>query len=91
MDIVCESITHLSHIGDFEEIIKDELNVKRVYFTSDTSKFATISAKPNFKKLGPKFGPLMKKASEIITNLSNEQINECMNAKLTIVIDGEEV
>jgi isoleucyl-tRNA synthetase len=70
MDIVCGSGMHLARIGELEDIIKDELNVKEVYFSSDASAFATISAKPNFKKMGPRFGSLMKKAGALIRQMT---------------------
>ena len=92
MDIVCGSGAHLARIHELEDIIKDELNVREVYFTSDASSFATISAKPNFKKLGPKFGPMMKKAAGIISQMTAEQLHveERRFGVLKIEIDGQE-
>ncbi len=92
MDVVCESGLHLARIHEFEDIIKDELNVKNVYFTSDTSKFATISAKPNFKKLGPKLGPLMKKAAPLISSLTDGQISAISSGETVAVeLDGKTI
>ncbi|MDH3982183.1 MAG: class I tRNA ligase family protein, partial [Kiritimatiellaceae bacterium] len=75
MDIVCGSGMHLARINELESIIMDELNVKKVYFTGDASAFADIQVKPNFKKLGPKFGPLMKKAVPLISQLTEDELN----------------
>ena len=44
-------------------IILDELNVKEAEFLDDESGFAQIKAKANFVRLGPRLGPLMKKAA----------------------------
>lgn len=74
MDIACGSGTHLARIHELEDIIKDELNVKEVYFTSDASSFATVTAKPNFKKLGPRCGPLMKKVGAEISRLTADDL-----------------
>jgi len=43
------------------EIIKEELNVKRVEFIKDPKDLATVIAKPNAKLLGPKYGKDVQK------------------------------
>jgi isoleucyl-tRNA synthetase len=49
------------------EIIRDELNLKSVEFTSDVSAFIGYKFKPQLKTLGPKYGKLL---GEIRTKLS---------------------
>ncbi|MDR2577647.1 MAG: isoleucine--tRNA ligase [Chitinispirillales bacterium] len=61
-------------IMDMEELIKDELNVKKVTFDSQEERVVSISAKPNFKKLGKVFGQRMKDASEAIEKFSAADI-----------------
>ncbi|MCD7774190.1 MAG: isoleucine--tRNA ligase [Clostridiales bacterium] len=51
----------------YVDIIKDELNVKRVDFDSDAEDFVSYTFKPQLKTLGPKFG---KKLGEIRNALS---------------------
>jgi isoleucyl-tRNA synthetase len=74
MYVVCEDETLLANIQELEGIIADELNVKTVEFSTDSSALATIQAKPNFKALGPKLGPLMKQAVPLIGGLSTSQL-----------------
>ena len=45
---------------DQVEVIKDELNVKDVTFLDDASKIATLRAKPNARRLGPRLGREMQ-------------------------------
>jgi len=79
-----------SVIGELEDIIKDELNVKEIYRSSEVDRFATTSIKPNFKKLGPKFGSLMKKAAPVISQLSSAQIQKWLNdGTITVGIEGQ--
>jgi len=61
-------------IMDMEELIKDELNVKKVIFDSEEERVVSISAKPNFKKLGKLLGPRMKEASEAIEKFTAADI-----------------
>jgi isoleucyl-tRNA synthetase len=93
MDIVCGSGAHLARMHELEDIIKDELNVKEVWFSSDASRFATTSAKPNFKKLGPKVGPLMKKVASVISNLTADelQLDQGGFSVLPIKVDDQEI
>ncbi len=57
--------------GDLEEcyteIIKDELNIKKVDFTDAVDSFVTYTFKPQLKTVGPKFG---KQLNDIRTALS---------------------
>jgi isoleucyl-tRNA synthetase len=61
-------------IKDMEELVKEELNVKKVIFDSREERVVSISAKPNFKKLGKIFGPKMKEASAVIEKFTNVDI-----------------
>lgn len=51
----------------YTDIIRDELNVKKVVFTSEVDDLVTYQFKPQLKTVGPKFG---KQLSEIRTALS---------------------
>jgi isoleucyl-tRNA synthetase len=61
-------------IRGMEELVKEELNVKKVAFDTNEERVVSISAKPNFKKLGRVFGPRMKDASAVIEKFSAAEI-----------------
>ena len=75
MFVVCDDERLLANIQALESLIADELNIRSVEFSTDASELATIQAKPNFKQLGPKLGPLMKQAAGLIGGLEDDQIN----------------
>jgi len=56
------------------EIIKDEINVKKLSIIEKTSDIVLKKAKPKYKQLGPKVGKLMKKVADIISNLKEETL-----------------
>ncbi len=92
MFVVCDNEKLLSNIQELETLIADELNVHSVDFSTDASSLATIQAKPNFKTLGPKLGPLMKHASKIINELSSDNIRNISNKKsISVMIEGQSV
>jgi isoleucyl-tRNA synthetase len=63
--------------------------VRKVEFSTDSSELATIQAKPNFKQLGPKLGPLMKKAVPLIAGLDDDQIS-AITAGETVAVELED-
>jgi isoleucyl-tRNA synthetase len=92
MYVVCDDEKLLANIQELESLISDELNVREVVFGTDSSELATIQAKPNFKQLGPKLGPLMKKAVPLINGLSDEQIALIASGEtVTVEMDGQRV
>ena len=50
-------------IKTHEDVVKDELNVKRIEYVSsaEIDKYVHYEVKPDFKKIGPKHGPLAPK------------------------------
>jgi len=57
-----------------EDVILDEVNVKRLETASGDSGVVTKRAKPNFKALGRKLGPLMKEANAAIRAMGTDAV-----------------
>ncbi|MBD3344319.1 MAG: isoleucine--tRNA ligase [Chitinivibrionales bacterium] len=66
-------------LRDMADLIKDELNIKQVEFDKNEDRVVSLSAKPNFRKLGREFGSRMKEAAATIEGFTQEQIQEMMN------------
>ena len=83
-----------AELSDFyKEIIEDELNVKEVEFTDDVRAYSSYSFKPQLKTVGPKYGKLLGKIkqalSEVDGNTAMDELNE--KGQLTFNFDGETV
>ena len=77
-------------IGDLEELIKEELNVKKITYINDLSTYMNFEVKPNFKIVGKIFGPKIKLYQEELKKLTNEDIKFIQNGEaVTITVDGE--
>ena len=63
-----------SQIQSVEDLIKWEVNVKEVEYVDDTSGILVKKAKPNFRNLGKKYGPLVKELSVKIKNFHHDEI-----------------
>ncbi len=57
-----------------ENLIKSEVNVKKIELIDDASGILVKTIKPNFKVLGPKFGKNMRLVGEAIKKLSQNDI-----------------
>ncbi|MGL4739721.1 MAG: isoleucine--tRNA ligase [Sarcina sp.] len=79
--------------GYYGEIIKDELNIKKVEFGADVSKYVNFEIKPNLPVLGRAYGkmiPGIKK--EIATRNQMELAQKIRNGETeTINVNGTEI
>ena len=77
----------------YVEIIEDELNVKSVEFKDDVEEFVSYSFKPQLKTVGPKYGKLLGKIKESLSNLDGHKAMQELNADgaLNFDFDGEKV
>ena len=53
----------------YAELAKDELNVKTLVFTEDSSAFTGYLLKPQLRTLGPRYGKLLGKISAVLKEL----------------------
>ena len=54
-------------------IIEEELNVKKLTFTQDTSDFTTYSFKPQLRTVGPKYGKVLGQIKEYLSNVNGDE------------------
>ena len=57
------------------DLIKSEVNVKEIELIDEDSGILVKQIKPDFKKLGPRFGKDMKAVAAVIMQLGQDQIN----------------
>lgn len=76
------------------ELIKDELNVKQVDFVTSATidQYVHYEVKPDFKKLGPKFGSLAPKIKAALSSHTNvdaivRQLEQ--TGSYTLTVDGQ--
>lgn len=73
-----------------EKLIMEELNVKEITFHEDESEFLSLSIKPNFRTLGKRLGPLMKKMKGALESFDAEQVAALLEgAEVSFTLDGQ--
>ncbi|MDD2435596.1 MAG: isoleucine--tRNA ligase [Bacilli bacterium] len=78
-------------IGDLTELIQEELNVKKVTYENNVSKYMDYIVIPNYKVAGPIFGSSIKTFASALNNLSVEEIDKLQNDdNIDLEVDGIE-
>jgi isoleucyl-tRNA synthetase len=68
--------TFKRQLQDVEDLILSEVNVKELEYLEETAGVLVKKIKPDFKKLGPKFGKEMKQVAAAVNQMSQDQIAE---------------
>ena len=73
-----------------QSLILNEVNVKALNYVDNTTEILVKRVKPDFKKLGPRYGKIMKDLSVAIASLSQQDIAALeTNGKLAIPVNGQ--
>ncbi len=75
-----------------KNLILSEVNVKEVEYISDTADILVKKIKPDFKKLGPKYGKKMKQITDAIKAMSQEDIRTLEHEQVfSLKVGSEEI
>lgn len=78
-------------IESMKDLILSEVNVKGLDLVDGDSGVLVKRVKPDFKKLGPKFGKMMKQVAAAIQQMSQQQISELeRNGSISMAIGDSE-
>ncbi len=76
-----------------DRLLREELNVREIEYTSNAQEYVTYQVTPNFKKLGPRLGPLLPKVKQVLTKADGGELLSQVQANgyVELVIDGQSV
>ena len=79
-----------NNIEAVKDLILGEVNVKEIEFVDSANDMLVKRVKPDFKKLGPRYGKFMKQLSARIQDMSQAEINTLeKDGKLEFDIDSQ--
>jgi len=79
-------------LHDVEDIILSEVNVKELEYLHDAADVLVKEIKPDFKKLGPKFGKEMKTLAAQINAFTPDQISQLeKDGNIKLMLNDQEV
>jgi len=93
VEVTLADESHIDWLKEHDNIVRAEINVKEIHYASGASPFVEYSVQPNFRKLGPRVGPLLPKLKQGLATASGAQLLEQMtlHGKITLVIDGKTI
>ena len=88
--IVVASDDERGTLERFADLVTAELNVKELEFVSEEGELATYTVKPNYRRLGPRFGKRMPQAAAAIEALDPAAASAMIagERRLGIQLDG---
>ena len=79
-------------VENMRDIILDEVNVKSLQCLPATNDIVKRSLKPNFRRLGPRLGKLMKNVAGAIARLTDAEVDSFVETNsLNLIIDDQEI
>ena len=87
--IYCSDDKAQKYLLENKEDILEELNIKKIDFALNQKDLVQINYKPDFQKLGEKFGKQMKNVLQAINNLDKVDIEKIINDRNTDYEIGE--
>ncbi|MDK1021014.1 MAG: isoleucine--tRNA ligase [Candidatus Hydrogenedentes bacterium] len=79
-------------LEDHLDLIKDELNIKRIEFADNPDEYVSYEIKPNFKVLGPRFGKKVKAIGKALSEGDGAAFYaQVQDGALTLDVDGETI
>jgi len=83
--------TQKANIEAVSGLILSEVNVKSIEFVDSANAMLVKRVKPDFKKLGPRYGKIMKQLASKIQSMTQDEINSLeKNGRYTLSIEGVE-
>jgi isoleucyl-tRNA synthetase len=79
----------IERLGD---IVREELNVKRLRFVSEAGELGSYTLKPNYRTLGPRFGKAMPQVAAAVAALDPAQVAEALRrgGSVGVFVDGHD-
>jgi len=80
-------------LRDYVDLVREELNVKQVRFVTEVHRYVDHVIKPNFRAIGPKYGPLAPKIKAALQTIDAAAARSALLAegKFDLQLDGQTV
>ncbi len=79
-------------IRSLVDLVAEELNVRAVRFVTDPGELVEVTLKPNYRRLGPRFGPRMPAVAAAVAALDPAATARALDVEepVSIPVDGED-
>jgi isoleucyl-tRNA synthetase len=93
VEVILSDQTHQAWLEEHDELLREELNVKKIEYTKDAEKYITYQVQPNFKRLGPRIGKLLPSCKQALGSADGGKLLAELTAtgKVTLDLAGEKI
>ena len=93
VEVVLAEHKHLAWLQDHDAILKEELNVKSIEYPERADDYVQYTVVPNFRRLGPRVGPLLPKVKAALGAASGATLMALLqeSGQVRLAIDQTEV
>jgi isoleucyl-tRNA synthetase len=93
VELILTNEARVQILQGYLDLIREELNVKSVKFVTEAREYVDYIIKPNFKAIGPKFGPLAPKIKQALTAIDGGKARSQLVAagKFPLNVDGRDI
>ncbi|RIK74844.1 MAG: isoleucine--tRNA ligase [Planctomycetota bacterium] len=93
VEIVLADDKHRAWLELADAEVRDELNVKKVEYTTHGEEYITYQVLPNFKRLGPRVGKHLPALKQALADADGAKLLAEMNAagKISLAVGGETI
>lgn len=93
VELVVADGQNVQRLQRHQDLVLDELNVKRMEFTVEPQKYVNYEVRPNFKALGPKLGKKLPMVKAALAQADGGALyREMQSGQITLSLaDGEQV
>ncbi|WP_417747801.1 isoleucine--tRNA ligase [Rosistilla oblonga] len=87
VEVVLADNSHQAWLEMHDALLREELNVKQVNYTTEADKYVTYNVQPNFKRLGPRVGKLIPQVKQLLGKADGGQMMAQMQADGKVTIE----
>ena len=93
VEVILADTAHQAWLEEHDELLRDELNVKKIEYTKDAETYIDYQVQPNFKRVGPRVGKLMPAVKKALTAADGGELLKQLtaNGKVVMEIDGQSI
>ncbi len=93
VEVVLSDATAIDWLSSHDALVRDELNVKQVDYTTEGDQYVRYEVVPNFKRLGPRVGKNLQAIKAALATADGGELLAMLkaNGKITLATSGGEI
>ncbi|MBI2480068.1 MAG: class I tRNA ligase family protein, partial [Planctomycetia bacterium] len=93
VEVILADVAHQAWLEEHNDLLRDELNVKKIEYTKDAETYIEYQVQPNFKRVGPRVGKLMPAVKKALAAADGGELLKQLTAsgKVVMEIDGQTI